>query len=297
MRRVLTTLAVALVLAAGSAACSDTSDLARPDSGTGTEYPGTISDTAETSATEPADPASPADIPADEPSHRDLVLESPAAGSAISANPLMLRGRARTFENNVFIRLLDSQGRLMTTAVTTARGDMGNLNPFETEVWLTRDPGAHVVVELVEHSAKDGSVRAVTRRRLPFNGELRQETLFFPVENPGSDCTRTITVTRQIPATPGRIRVLVEALIAGPTDREMTEYDVTSPFPEGARVEGVNLTGARAVVDFNERMVNVGGSCRVAAIRSAVERTLTNLEGVDSVEIRANGSADQALQP
>lgn len=281
-----------LLLALAAAGCQDTTD-SRP----GGPRDVVVTPGAQDDPADQPEPRDPAPAMPDDQSHRDLVLERPSAGQTVSSNPLVVRGRARTFENNVFIRIVDSRGNLMTTAVTTARGDMGNLNPFETEVWLTRDPGSHLVVELVEHSAKDGSVRALTRRQVPFSGELRDETLWFAVENPGNDCSRVLPVNRRIPATQGRIRALIEALLAGPTEAEMNEYGVTSPFPEGARVQGVNLSGALAVVDFNERMANVGGSCRVAAIRSSVEQTLTNLADVDRVEIRANGSADLALQP
>ena len=232
-----------------------------------------------------------------EESHRDLVLLSPGAGDRVAGNPVTITGRARTFENNVVIELRDERGDLITTAWTTATGEMGSLNPFSTQVWITRDPGRRMTIDLIEHSARDGSLRARTRRTVEFAGETVEETLMFPLQNPGNDCARVVPVTRRIPAADGRLRAILEALIAGPTSREASELGVMGPFPQGSAVRGVNLQGARAIADFNERLSNVGGSCRAIAIRSSVEKTLTNVDGVDSVEIRAEGSADTALQP
>lgn len=233
--------------------------------------------------------------PDEDESHADLILQAPSA--AVSSNPVEVRGRARTFENNVVIQVRDARGELIATTFTTAAGEMGTLNPFATEVWIPRDPGSRITIELIEHSARDGSLRARTSRTLPWEGRTVSETLWFPIQNPGNDCTRVVPVNRDIPAATGRLRALMEALIAGPSNAEQNEYGASAVFPRGARIEGVNLRGALAVVDLNERMTSVGGSCRAQAIRSSIEKTLTNLEGVDRVEIRAEGSPETALQP
>lgn len=233
----------------------------------------------------------------EQPSHPDLVLLSPAAGDKVVGNPVTITGRARTFENNVVIELRDESGERITTAWTTATGEMGTLNPFSKEVWLTRDPGARLTIDLIEHSARDGSLRALTRRTVDFGGETVTETLMFPVSSPGNDCTRVKAVQREIPAAQGRLRAILEALIAGPTADEAARHGVASQFPRGSSIRGVDIDGTRAIVDFGPELSNVGGSCRALALRASIEQTITRVAGIDQVEIRAMGDAATALQP
>jgi spore germination protein GerM len=91
-------------------------------------------------------------------------------------------------------------------------------------------------------------------------------------------------------------RLLVEALIAGPTPDE-SAAGAAAPFPEGARVESVNLRDGVLTVDFNERLRNVGGSCQAQMIRQSVTATLSALPSVKKVVITAAGSEALALQP
>src|SRR5688572_12831629 len=85
-------------------------------------------------------------------------------------NPLIVYGRARTFENTVQVRARDDQGGEIAEVFTTSVGEMGNHNPFVASVWLTRPPGSQVIVESFEYSANDGSVRS-----------LIADTIAFPV--------------------------------------------------------------------------------------------------------------------
>ncbi|HEX7152335.1 MAG TPA: Gmad2 immunoglobulin-like domain-containing protein [Thermoanaerobaculia bacterium] len=214
------------------------------------------------------------------PTQREITIESVQI-----ANPVVITGRARTFENNVVVRVRDARGKLLTETFTTANGDMGNHNPYRASVWLTRHPGNAITVEALEYSAKDGSERSLVARKEPFNLAPIAVELALP-SSPQSDCTKTRLVKRELPRTVSMARVLVEALIAEP-----------SPFPKGSRVQSVNLRDGVVTVDFNERLRNVGGSCAAQAIRASVTGTLRRLPNVREVVITAAGNRDQALQP
>lgn len=218
---------------------------------------------------------------------REIYIDSVVAG-----NPLVVTGRARTFENTVQVRVLDARREQVTEVFTTSTGEIGHHNPFAENVWLTRDPGAHVTVEAFEYSAKDGSVRSLTSTQVPVAGERTRITLAFAT----SDCAVTRDFTRDVPATVAVARLLVEALVAGPTSDEKAA-GASSVFPVGARVRSVNLRGGQIAVDFNERLRNVGGSCAAQAIRKSLTATLSRLPSVKDVVITAEGSAAQALQP
>ena len=212
--------------------------------------------------------------------------------SVTSANPLVVYGRARTFENTVQVRVRDAGDSVVSEVFETSIGEMGNHNPFVARVWLTREAGPYVTVEAFEYSAKDGSVRSLTSRRAPVPPARMRVQLLFTTD----DCVRTAPFPREVPRAVAVARVLVEALVAGPTPDEKSA-GATAPFPVGSRVNSVVLRGGVLTVDFNERLQNVGGSCAAQAIRASVTQTLQRLPGVQSVLITAAGSRALALQP
>jgi hypothetical protein len=199
------------------------------------------------------------------------------------ANPIVVSGRARTFENAVSLRVRDARGRVLAESFTTSTGEMGQHNPYRGSLWLPRDPGGRVTVEALEYSAKDGSEQSLVSESRAFDVPLIDVRLHLPDAN----CTRVAPVTRRIPKSIAMARLLVEALIAEPH----------GPFPRGSRVESVNLRDGVLTVDFNERLQNVGGACAAQMIRQSVTATLKELPSVQKVVITAGGSEKLALQP
>lgn len=208
----------------------------------------------------------------------EIVIDRVEAG-----NPVRIEGTARTFENNVILRVRDAQDRLMVETFTTARGDMGQHNPFAADVFLTSDPGGRITVEALEYSAKDGSERSLTRTTTRYDVPLVRHTLYLP----DRDCTRVDPLVRSMPKSISTARLLLEALLR----------DAASPFPRGSEIRSVNLRDGVLTVDFNERLQNVGGSCAALMIRESVERTMKALPTVNRVVITAGGSQERALQP
>src|SRR5687767_14877147 len=103
-------------------------------------------------------------------------------------NPLVVSGRARTFENTVQLRVRDAGGSIVAAEHVTSTGEMGHHNPYKAQLWIARDPGARVTVEAFEYSAKDGAVRSLTSTTVPYNVERVRLTLDLPV---GNDCVET----------------------------------------------------------------------------------------------------------
>ncbi|HEU4521980.1 MAG TPA: Gmad2 immunoglobulin-like domain-containing protein [Thermoanaerobaculia bacterium] len=206
--------------------------------------------------------------------------------SAGGGNPLIVEGRARTFENNVVVRVRDARGRLIRETFTTSRGEMGQHNPYRAEVFITRDPGGKLIVEALEYSARDGSERSLVARTVDYDVDLIEATLYLPETNP-TDCSRVHPEQQSMPKSVSMARLLVEALIDHPR----------SPFPKGSAVDSIALRDGVLTVDFNHRLQNVGGSCAALAIRAAVEQTLKALPSIQRVVITAGGSEKLALQP
>jgi hypothetical protein len=190
------------------------------------------------------------------------------------------------------LRVRDAGYKIIAEGFTVSRGEMGSHNPYQGTLWLTRDPGNRIIVEALEYSAKDGSETNLARIEKPFTVPLMPVRLYFP----DPECKGVNPHTRRIPKSVSIARLLVEALVAGPTDAER-KAGASQPFPAGSRVESVILRDGTLTVDFNDRLRNVGGSCAVQMIRSSVEQTLRQLPAVRKVVITAGGSEALALQP
>jgi hypothetical protein len=251
--------------------------------------PGPRAEMTERHPTEHTDaaPTVAASVPVNALSQKEIVIDSIS-----SVNPLVVKGRARTFENAVSVRVRDSKGTLLAEEHVTSIGEMGRHNPFEAQVWLVREPGAHLTVEAFEYSAKDGSVRSLAAKTADYNVVPISLALTFP----RGDCTKFASVTRKAPKSIAMARLMVEALLAGPTAAEK-KSGVSSAFPSGSDVRSVILRNGVVTVDFNERLRNVGGACAATAIRESVTRTLKQLPSVKRVVITAGGSESLALQP
>lgn len=236
----------------------------------------------------PPAPAAPAPPP---------VLQEVTIDSIVAGNPAVVTGRARTFENRVAVRVVDSRGEEVARTTVTSDGEMGRHNPYRAELWLTRDPGERLVVEAFESSAKDGSPRSLVRTSIAYPHANVARILFLPdLSRSGGSCTQLYPVERWIPATPSPARVLAEALIAGPTASEKA-LGYSSPMPAGAAVRSIALRSGVLTVDLNERMQNVGGACAAQSSRASLTETLRALPNVRSVVITAAGSRELALQP
>lgn len=252
----------------------------------GTTAPAGSSTAGETSTTR-STPGGGSSLPPVTEKRDEITIESVEV-----ANPLVISGRARTFENNVAIRVRGAGGTLLEETFTTSAGEMGSHNPYRASVWLTRDPGNEVVVEALEYSAKDGSERNLVSVSRPYGVEGIGVTLFFP----DADCTGVRSFRRTVPKSIAMARLLVEALIDGPTATE-TKSGAVSPFPERSAVRSVSFREGTVTVDFDERLQNAGGSCRAQMIRRTVTDTLMALPSVKKVIITAGGSEALALQP
>lgn len=228
-------------------------------------------------ATQPKPQPTPQPHPQPQP-ERNIYIDSVEIG-----NPIVVTGRARTFENSVSLRLRDQNRKLMVETFTTSDGEIGHHNPYRATLWVPRAPGSSVTVEALEYSARDGSEQSLVSVTRPYSVALSDVRLYLP----NKDCTGVTPHMRRIPKSVSMARLLVEALMADPE----------TPFPKEARVNSVNLREGVLTVDFNERLQNVGGACAAEMIRQSVTQTLQTLPSVKKVVITAAGSEKLALQP
>ena len=111
------------------------------------------------------------------------------------------------------------------------------------------------------------------------------------------DCRLVYPVERNILKTQAVARVALEELLKGPTSAEKAEDYFTS-INSGVKIQNLTIENEIARVDFDEQLeFQVGGSCKVAAIRYQIYQTLEQFPTIKSVIISINGRVEDILQP
>ena len=243
----------------------------------------------------------------------DLIkIDNPRPNQLIES-PLFVKGEARGywyFEASFPVKLFDDNGFLLGVMPAQALGD-----------WMTED--------FVEFSATlSFAVPSTLKGRLvlekdnpsglPENSdELRVPVLFKEIAEepkesmdakiflsdsrfvgePYFDCSRTIAVERQVPKTKAVAGAALEALLRGATEEEINQGFVSN-INSGVRVQKLIIENGTAKVDFDKQLeFQVGGSCRVAAIRAQITQTLKQFPTVKEVIISIDGRTEDILQP
>ena len=97
--------------------------------------------------------------------------------------------------------------------------------------------------------------------------------------------------------TPAIARTAIEELLKGPVENEIDSGFFTS-INSGVQIQRLTIEDGTAEIDFDEQIeFQVGGSCRVSAIRSQVTETLKQFPSVEEVIISVNGRTEDILQP
>jgi len=241
-----------------------------------------------------------------------IKIDNPRPNQIIES-PLFVKGRARGswyFEADFPIKLFDDNDFLLGTTPAHALED-----------WMAEDFVAfsatisfavpsilkgRLVLEkdnpsgLPEHA--DALIIPVYFKEAP---ETSQEFMTIKIflsdsrfaGEPYFDCSRTIAVERQIPKTLAVGRAAIEALLRGAKQEEISQGFVSS-INSGVRIQKLAIENGVAKVDVDEHLeFQVGGSCRVTAIRAQIAETLKQFSTVDSVIISINGRTEDILQP
>lgn len=229
----------------------------------------------------------------------NITITSPTPGESISS-PVRVAGQARVFENTLQVRVKDAQGRVLVQRTVMAESpDIGQFGPYEAELVFQRPLTPEGVVEAFQFSAKDGSEIDTVSVPVVFeNSQTQTVQVFFGNSRlDPQGCERVFPANRTIPRTPAVGRAALEELLNGPTSTERAQGFFTS-LPNSVRVQSLTIENGVARVDFNQALEQgVGGSCRVAAIRSQITQTLRQFPTVENVVITINRREEGILQP
>lgn len=236
----------------------------------------------------------------------NIIVTSPQPGATVGF-PLIITGKARAFENTFSYRVRESsvfsEGAILyeSNAMTDAP-DAGILGDFSLSVNYPAPDTNSGVVEVFEYSAKDGEEINKVSVPIAFEKNPPSQTVnvYFSsrTEDPEAmECNKTYPTPRRIPKTSAPARAALEELLKG-TDRVEANKGFSTSINPGVKINSLTITNGVARVDFDETMeAGMGGSCRVAAIRSQITNTLQQFPSVQEVIIGVNGRVEDALQP
>jgi spore germination protein GerM len=123
--------------------------------------------------------------------------------------------------------------------------------------------------------------------------------VFFGNNNldPEVSCNKVFPAERIILKTQAPARRALELLLEGPTQTEKDGGYFTAINP-GVKINSLAIENGAALVDFDAQLgFQVGGSCRVSAIRAQITQTLKQFSTVSDVIISINGRTEDILQP
>ncbi len=239
----------------------------------------------------------------------DLIRIDFPRPNQIIQSPLVIEGEARGFwffEADFPIKLFDGNGQLLALAIAHSREDWmtEGFVPFEAEIVFDR-PVTEKGTLVLEKDNPSGLPENADELRLPVKfGEMVAEEImtikaYFNNDkmDPEFSCNKVFLVEREIPKTQAVARAALEELLKGPTTEEKSAGFFTSINP-GVKIQKLNIENGVIKVDFDEQIeFQVGGSCRVSAIRAQIIETLKQFPTVESVVISVNGRTEDILQP
>jgi len=235
-------------------------------------------------------------------SESNIVVFSPKPDDVVGEK-IKVIGRARVFENQFNIRIVSGGKNIYETGAMTDAPDAGIFGNFEKEIDISSfgiKNGSTITLEVFDYSAKDGSEINKVAVPLKFQqSEAIEVKVYFNNDkmDPAYSCNKVFAVTRTIPKTPAVARAALEELLKGPTDEEKTQGFLTS-INSGVKIQSLTIENSTAKIDFDERLeYQVGGSCRVSAIRAQITQTLKQFSTVQNVIISINGRTEDILQP
>lgn len=225
----------------------------------------------------------------------DLLLDEPQP-EAGAAGTLLVAGFARGTKTIGYRLLTETGGQVASGSISIPEGSAeSGFIMFEKTHRFTTPAVPRGRLEVFRaHEPQD--VESVP---VVFRPDLRTVEIYFSNDrlDAAVSCGKVFPVPRYIPAAAAPAETALKLLLEGPTTDERGHAYRTN-LPGGVRLKSLQVSAAAATADFNAALDhNVGGSCRVQAIRAQIEQTLKQFPEITAVTIAIDGRTADILQP
>lgn len=237
----------------------------------------------------------------------NLIRISTPRPNEMIKSPATIEGEARGtwfFEASFPIKLYDENNNLLGTAIAQAQSDWMTENFVKFKAVLNYNVAAAGKGTLIlEKDNPSGLLQNADQLIVPVKYEVGVDAMTVKVYfnnsqmDPEASCNKVFPVKRVVPKTQAVGRAALEELLKGVTDGEKNAGFFTSINP-GVKIQSLIIENGVAKVDFDEQLeFQVGGSCRVSAIRAEIIQTLMQFSTIKSAIISINGRTEDILQP
>jgi hypothetical protein len=223
--------------------------------------------------------------------------------SVNSDGSIHVEGKGRAFENTIALKVLDENDFLLYEgSSTTDAKDMGQFGNFKEDIRLNVFPQTDkikVIAYIV--SPKDGTITNKDEKIVNYDLPYKTVLVFYgnTKKNPEMlDCTKVFPVERRVASNSQNPPMdTMKVFLLGPTKKEEIEGYVMST-PKNLKINKIEkIANNKVQIDFGKELLDVGGSCRVGAIRAEITQTLQQFYPGYEVIISANGNTEEVLQP
>ncbi|MDD2731795.1 MAG: GerMN domain-containing protein [Candidatus Pacebacteria bacterium] len=240
---------------------------------------------------------------------KGITVVMPQSNSFISS-PLKITGYVNGggwigFEGQTgTVTLIDENNQELAFSILTAKTSWTN-PPINFEAVLEfNNPGPENGFLVFRNENPSGLSENDREFRLPIkfskgSGETMVVKLYFNNNNldPEFSCNKVFPVERTIEKTEAVARAALVELLKGPAEQEKSQGFFTN-INSGVGIQSLTIKDGVLSVDFNQQLeYQVGGSCRVAAIRAQITETLKQFPTVEEVVISIDGRTEDILQP
>jgi hypothetical protein len=206
------------------------------------------------------------------------------------------------FEGQVgTVELVDENGAVLASAILNASTDWTQ-TPIFFQADISFEQPLTKIGKLIFYNENPSGLSEndrVFERPVTFAPEKMKVNVFFNNDklDPQISCIKVFSVVRDVKKTEAIGRAALEELLKGPTASEAHDGYSTN-INQNVVVQKLTIENGTAFVDFNEQIqFQVGGSCKVSAIRAQITETLKQFSTVKNVVISVNGDIETALQP
>lgn len=235
----------------------------------------------------------------------EIILTSPQINQIVSS-PITIEGMARGywfFEASFPVKLFDDKRQEIATHHVQATSDWMTTDfvPFKGELLYNAiaTTSAILVLQKDNPSGLPENDKSIEIPIIISPTDSMEINVFFNNSDldPEFSCNKVFPVKRVVPKTSAIARVAIEELLKGPTQNETNDKFFTS-INSNVKIQKLTIENGVAKIDFDEQIeFQVGGSCRVSAIRSQITETLKQFSSVKQVIISVNGRTEDILQP